>query len=104
MILLAVAVLFITVLIICTSLVIYARKNYGVLEASRSFPVLKPTFFMGSVPDLHLKIQTEEDIRRFQRFGPIWGVINTYEYNIIWEKIRRLSFNSCYSYMKDALQ
>lgn len=58
-------------------LVVYARLNYGVLEAM-GIPVLKPTFFMGSVPDLHLKVQTQEDINRFKEFGPIWGVMRDY--------------------------
>lgn len=54
-------------------LIAYARWNYGVLEAT-GIPVIKPTLFNGSVPDLHLKVQTDEDIKRFQEFGPLWGV------------------------------
>jgi hypothetical protein len=65
-------------LLITISLIIYARWNYGVLEAT-GVPVIKPTFFLGSVPDLHLQVQTEQDIKRFRHFGLSWGVrkINT---------------------------
>lgn len=54
-------------------LIIYARWNYGTLE-SIGIPVMEPTFFLGSVPDLHLKVQTDEDISRYLKFGTIWGV------------------------------
>ncbi|ODN01203.1 Cytochrome P450 3A5 [Orchesella cincta] len=59
--------------VVSICLVLYARWNYGVLEAA-GVPVIKPSFFLGSVPNLHQKIQTEEDIKRFQEYGPIWGL------------------------------
>jgi len=64
---------FLVFLALLVGLVVYARWNYGLLEAS-GIPLIKPTFFLGSVPDLHKKIQTEEDIRRFKEFGPNWAV------------------------------
>jgi len=69
-------ILFLVVLLcflVFIGLILYARWNYGVLEALE-IPVIKPTLFMGSVPDLHMKVQTEQDILRFNEYGVNWGV------------------------------
>ncbi|CAL8080397.1 unnamed protein product [Orchesella dallaii] len=73
MILTAFGILFSIAVVVAACLILYARWNYGVLEAA-GVPVVKPTFFLGSVPNLHQKVQTDEDIRRFQEYGPIWGL------------------------------
>lgn len=62
-------------LIVATSLVIYARWNYGTLERL-GIPVVKPSFILGSTPDLHLKVAHFEDIERFKKYGKIYGVNN----------------------------
>jgi cytochrome P450 family 3 subfamily A len=54
-------------------LLIYARWNYGTLEAL-NVPVAKRSFFLGSTPDLHKTVQHLEDIRRYKKYGPIYGV------------------------------
>jgi hypothetical protein len=70
MLLLVVIVLFV---IFITSLVIYARWNYGTLEAM-GIPVIKPFFILGSTPDLHRKVAHFEDIERFKKYGSVYGV------------------------------
>ena len=54
-------------------LILYARWHYGALDGL-GFPVIPPTFVLGSCPDLHTKIQHHEDIARMKKYGPIWGV------------------------------
>ncbi|KAG4065341.1 hypothetical protein HA402_012783 [Bradysia odoriphaga] len=61
------------VFICCVSLLLYGRKNYGILEKC-GIPVVQPTLFLGSVPDFHSKVHQIEDIKRFKKYGPIWGV------------------------------
>lgn len=39
-----------------------------------NIPVEKPSLLLGSTPDLHLKVQHFEDIRRFQELGSVYGV------------------------------
>jgi len=53
--------------------VLYARWNYGVLE-KLNIPVVRLSFILGSTPNLHNDIQHFEDIKRFQKYGPIFGV------------------------------
>jgi len=53
--------------------IVYARWNYGILE-KLNIPLIKPTFCLGSTPNLHLVVQHLEDIKRFKKYGPIWGV------------------------------
>ncbi len=69
-----VALLF--VLFGCISLIFYGRKNYGILEKC-GIPVVKPTLFLGSVPDFHAKVHHIEDIKRFKKYGSVWGVSTT---------------------------
>lgn len=57
----------------CLGIILYGRKNYGILEEC-GIPVVKPTLFLGSVPNFHKKVHQLEDIKRFQKYGPIWGV------------------------------
>lgn len=66
-------VLVLLVLVFLTWIILYGRKNYGVLEQC-GIPIVKPTLFLGSVPDFHAKIHQLEDIKRFKKYGPIWGV------------------------------
>lgn len=61
------------VLICLIWLISYGRKNYGILEKC-GIPVVKPTLFLGSVPNFHAKVHQLEDIKRFKKYGPIWGV------------------------------
>ncbi|CAL8112174.1 unnamed protein product [Orchesella dallaii] len=49
-----------------------ARANYGVLEKC-GIPVIKPTLFLGSEPNLHNTVLHLADIERFKKYGPIWG-------------------------------
>lgn len=55
------------------SLLIYARWNYGTLEKC-GIPVISPSFLLGSVPEIHEKVQHLEDIRRAEKYGQIYGV------------------------------
>lgn len=57
----------------CVGIIFYGRRNYGVLEAC-GIPVVKPSLFLGSVPNYHAKVHHLEDVKRFQKYGPIWGV------------------------------
>ncbi|CAG7728211.1 unnamed protein product [Allacma fusca] len=54
-------------------LLIYARWNYGTLEAL-NIPVVERSFLLGSTPDLHSKVQHLEDIARFKKYGPVYGL------------------------------
>jgi hypothetical protein len=56
-------------------LILYARAKYGKLDGL-GIPVIPPTFILGSTPDVHEKVQHLEDIERFKKYGPIWGVYN----------------------------
>jgi len=58
------------------ALILYARWNYGKLNGL-GFPVMKPTFLKGSVPDIHKHIQHFEDMKRFKKYGSVWGVRNS---------------------------
>lgn len=66
-------VLLLVLLVLFALLILYGRKNYGILEQC-GIPIVKPTLFLGSVPDFHAKIHHLEDIKRFKKYGPIWGV------------------------------
>ncbi|CAL8116993.1 unnamed protein product [Orchesella dallaii] len=55
-----------------TILISQARENYGILEAG-GIPVVKPTLFLGSEPNLHKTVFHLADIERFKQFGGIWG-------------------------------
>lgn len=66
-------VLILLALTCCIWLILYGRKNYGILEKC-GIPIVKPTLFLGSVPDFHAKVHHLEDIERFKKYGPIWGV------------------------------
>ncbi|ODM97640.1 Cytochrome P450 3A31, partial [Orchesella cincta] len=48
------------------------RKKYGVLEQS-GIPVIEPTLFLGSEPNIHKTVLHLADIERFNKYGPIWG-------------------------------
>ncbi|ODM99103.1 Cytochrome P450 3A56 [Orchesella cincta] len=63
----------IAVVFIAIALIVYARWNYGTLE-KMNIPVVKPSFLLGSTPDLHLKVQHLEDVLRFQKHGKVFGV------------------------------
>jgi cytochrome P450 len=54
-------------------LILYARWNYGFLE-KLGIPVEPPTFVLGSCPDVYKKYPPLEDIRRFRKYGTIFGV------------------------------
>jgi len=45
-----------------------AREKYGSLEIG-NIPVVPPTLFLGSEPDLHLQVPFLEDIKRFKIYG-----------------------------------
>ncbi|CAG7728212.1 unnamed protein product [Allacma fusca] len=62
-----------SILLTVVGLLIYARWNYGTLEAL-NIPVVDRSFFLGSTPELHKKVQHLEDIERFNKYGPIYGV------------------------------
>lgn len=66
-------VVLLLVVIACLSFILYGRKNYGILEQC-GIPVVKPSLFLGSVPNFHSKVHQIEDIKRFKKYGPIWGV------------------------------
>ncbi len=59
--------------VIAVILIFYARWNYGHLDGL-GFPVIPPSLILGSVPDIHTKVQHYEDIKRFEKYGPIWGL------------------------------
>lgn len=59
--------------LLVTAVLAQARENYGVLEAC-GIPVVKPTLFRGSEPNLHKTVLHLADIERFKKFGGIWGV------------------------------
>jgi len=61
------------IIIFVTSLIVYARWNYGTLE-KLGIPVVKTSFILGSTPDLHRKVAHFEDIERFRKYGKIYGV------------------------------
>ena len=65
----AVLALFVVIL----SLITYIRWNYGFLE-SLGIPVEPPTLLFGSCPDIYLKYPHFEDIKRFQKYGSVFGV------------------------------
>ena len=54
-------------------IVIKGRKNYGFLE-NCGFPVIKPTLFLGSTPNLHNEVIWLEDVKRYRKYGKVWGV------------------------------
>lgn len=70
--------LLLVLLICCIWLILYGRQNYGTLEKC-GIPIVKPSLFLGSVPDFHLKVHQLEDIKRFKKYGPIWGVSYIYQ-------------------------
>ena len=61
------------IIILCLGVILYGRRNYGILEAC-GIPVVKPSLFLGSVPNFHAKIHQLEDVKRFEKYGPVWGV------------------------------
>ncbi|CAG7716207.1 unnamed protein product [Allacma fusca] len=61
------------ILTIVLGVILYGRWNYGILE-SMGVPVVKPSLFLGSIPDLHKKVIHEQDIEFFKKYGPIYGV------------------------------
>jgi len=54
-------------------LILYARWNYGILEAMH-IPVVKPHFLLGSTYNAHNEVGGEADLRRFKKYGSIYGV------------------------------
>ncbi|ODM99095.1 Cytochrome P450 3A4 [Orchesella cincta] len=64
--------LYLLVVVIAVLVIREGRVNYGVLEEC-GFPVIEPTLFLGSEPKLHKKILHLEDVKRFKKYGPIWG-------------------------------
>jgi len=64
---------FLLILLLGVGLTVYARWNYGILDGL-GFPVMKPSFILGSAPNLHTKVQHFEDMERYRKYGPIWGV------------------------------
>ncbi len=64
--------------LLVTAVLSQARENYGVLEAT-GIPVVKPTLFCGSEPNLHQTVLHLADLERFKKFGGVWGV-RTYAY------------------------
>jgi hypothetical protein len=61
------------VVVVVVGVVAYGRQSYGKLEKC-GFPVVPPSLFLGSNPDLHKRVQHMLDIQRFQEYGPVWGV------------------------------
>lgn len=59
--------------LIVTAVLFQSRENYGVLEAT-GIPVVTPTLFRGSEPNLHRTVLHLQDIERFRKFGGVWGV------------------------------
>lgn len=59
--------------LLVSAALVHARENYGTLEAC-GIPVVKPTLFRGSEPNLHKTVVHLADIERFKKFGGIWGV------------------------------
>ena len=60
-------------LVLVFGIIMYARWPYGSLEAL-GIPVVKPSFMLGSLPDLHKRVIHEEDIRFYKELGPVFGV------------------------------
>jgi len=63
----------ITLPLVIGALIIYARWNYGRLEAL-GIPVVKPNFIFGSTFNVHNELTSSIDIERFRKYGPVWGV------------------------------
>lgn len=59
--------------LLVTAVLAQARENYGILEES-GVPLVKPTWFCGSEPNIHKTVLHLADIERFKKFGGIWGV------------------------------
>jgi len=49
------------------------RENYGVIEQG-NIPVVPVSLFLGSEVNLHKEVQHLEDIKRFKKYGGVWGV------------------------------
>ncbi|CAL8147952.1 unnamed protein product [Orchesella dallaii] len=54
-------------------LVIYARWNYGALE-KLGIPVVTPHFLLGSNYNGHKVVHAHEDLKRFHKYGAVYGV------------------------------
>ncbi len=57
------------------TLILYARWNYGSLEAM-GIPVVKPHWFLGSNYNYMKLIHHWEDFARTKQLGPVFGVRN----------------------------
>jgi len=49
------------------------RENYGVIEQV-NVPVVPVSLCLESELNLHKEVQHLEDIKRFKKFGGVWGV------------------------------
>ena len=61
-------------------LILFLRRNYGVLERT-GVPVVKPSVFgLGSDPfNIHKTNYINEDMKNFKKYGKIWGSYSTSE-------------------------
>lgn len=89
--------------LLVTAVLSQARENYGVLEAS-GIPVVKPTLFCGSEPNLHQTVLHLADIQRFKEFGGVWGVrtsiyFKIYYFTTIYANSSFLLNTSCLLYI-----
>ena len=66
-------IVLLTIAGIIASLILYARWNYGVLEAL-GIPVAKPHFLLGSTYNAHNELTSSVDIDRLRTYGPVYGV------------------------------
>ena len=66
------------ILVMCIGIILCGRQNYGTLE-NCGFPVVTPSLFLGSNPNLHKKVQHLVDIERFKKYGGIWGVSTVFQ-------------------------
>lgn len=82
-------ILLILIAILCVliaTIIKSGRENYGIIE-SGNIPVVPPSLFLGSETKLHKEVQHLEDVKRFKKYGGIWGVrISKIYINKIYEK------------------
>ena len=66
-------IVFALIAIVIATAILYARWNYGTLEAT-GVPVVPPKFILGSDPHLHKQVLHEMDMKRAKKYGRWWGV------------------------------
>ncbi|CAL8112253.1 unnamed protein product [Orchesella dallaii] len=64
--------IYLLVILVAAVLIREGRAKYGTLEDC-GFPVIESTLCLGSEPTYHKIVQHLEDIKRFKKYGPIWG-------------------------------